>query len=75
MNSASHYHYDLNLIFPPDMGKQCRFRDEDDCYFGFAYTVRADGQLEIYTQRNKGWFLFLNSRLSKDIFKNPRDVQ
>lgn len=36
-----------------DMGKQCRFRDEDDCYFGFAYTVRADGQLEIYTQRNK----------------------
>ncbi|PFX28360.1 Integrin beta-1 [Stylophora pistillata] len=36
-----------------EMGKQCRFRDEDDCYFGFAYTIRADGQLEIYTQRTK----------------------
>jgi len=37
----------------PAMGKQCRFLDEDDCYFGFAYTVKADGQLEISTQKNK----------------------
>lgn len=50
------------------MGKQCRFLDEDDCYFGFAYTVKADGQLEISTQKNKGWHFHLISGLLKFSF-------
>ena len=37
-----------------DMGKQCRFLDEEDCYLTFAYTEGPDGQLKIFTQKNKG---------------------
>ena len=36
------------------MGKQCRFLDEEDCYLTFAYTEGPDGQLKIFTQKNKG---------------------
>lgn len=37
----------------PDMGKQCRFLDEEDCYLTFAYTEEPDGQLKIFTQEKK----------------------
>ena len=37
-----------------DMGKQCRFLDEEDCYLTFAYTEGPDDQLKIFTQKNKG---------------------
>ena len=58
------------------MGKQCRFLDEDDCYFGFAYTVRPDGQLEISTKRNKGWFPNWMSRIPELISTNPlKEIQ
>ncbi|KAM7451541.1 Integrin beta-1 [Porites harrisoni] len=37
----------------PNMGKQCRFLDEEDCYLTFAYTEGPDDQLKIFTQKNK----------------------
>lgn len=45
------------------MGKQCRFLDEEDCYLTFAYTEGPDGQLKIFTQKNKDCLAAMNAIL------------
>lgn len=47
------YCFDVVVSFSA-MGKQCRFKDEEDCYLTFAYRTGTGGELEISTQKNKG---------------------
>jgi len=37
----------------PAMGKQCRFKDEEDCYLTFAYTTEADAKVLISALKTK----------------------